>query len=151
MKRWNYVSFLQPWDILRGRSTIFFFCALVHRFISRHIFPGHHSSLKLNYFYSLKGYIQSKNGRVPQDKTTKAPSQPCHHTLPGARLHTATSTITMAVPGGAQGGASFECSLTGQVLAGQFRPLYDRLLGLCEHAAHSKMFEHELKFSPAGT
>ncbi|KAG0057997.1 hypothetical protein BGZ89_001680 [Linnemannia elongata] len=55
----------------------------------------------------------------------------------------------MAVPGGAQGGASFECSLTGQVLAGQFRPLYDRLLGLCEHAAHSKMFEHELKFAPA--
>ncbi|KAF9135618.1 hypothetical protein BG015_003265, partial [Linnemannia schmuckeri] len=55
----------------------------------------------------------------------------------------------MAVPGGAQGGASFECSLTGQVLTGQFRPLYDRLLGLCEHAAHSKMFEHELKFSPA--
>ncbi|KAG0279448.1 hypothetical protein BGZ96_001972 [Linnemannia gamsii] len=55
----------------------------------------------------------------------------------------------MAVPGGAQGGASFECSLTGTVLTGQFRPLYDRLLGLCEHGAHSKMFEHELKFIPA--
>ncbi|KAF9104878.1 hypothetical protein BGX29_001078 [Mortierella sp. GBA35] len=54
----------------------------------------------------------------------------------------------MAVPGGAQGGASFECSLTGAVLTGQFRQLYDRLLGLCEHAAHSKMFEHELLFSP---
>ncbi|KAF9136083.1 hypothetical protein BGW39_006879 [Mortierella sp. 14UC] len=55
----------------------------------------------------------------------------------------------MAVPGGAQGGASFECSLTGTVLTGQFRQLYDRLLGLCEHDAHSKMFEHELLFSPA--
>ncbi|KAF9906699.1 hypothetical protein EC991_000361 [Linnemannia zychae] len=55
----------------------------------------------------------------------------------------------MAVPGGAQGGASFECSLTGTVLTGQFRQLYDRLLGLCEHDAHAKMFEHELLFSPA--
>ncbi|KAF9925506.1 hypothetical protein FBU30_004725 [Linnemannia zychae] len=55
----------------------------------------------------------------------------------------------MAVPGGVQGGASFECSLTGTVLTDQFRQLYDRLLGLCEHGAHSKMFEHELLFSPA--
>ncbi|KAF9966080.1 hypothetical protein BGZ70_003359 [Mortierella alpina] len=55
----------------------------------------------------------------------------------------------MAVPGAASGGASFECSLAGTVHAGQFRHLYDRLLGLCEHSAHSKMFEHELLFSPA--
>ncbi|KAG9320936.1 hypothetical protein KVV02_000713 [Mortierella alpina] len=55
----------------------------------------------------------------------------------------------MAVPGTASGGASFECSLAGTVHAGQFRHLYDRLLGLCEHSAHSKMFEHELLFAPA--
>ncbi|KAF9286773.1 hypothetical protein BGZ68_002575 [Mortierella alpina] len=55
----------------------------------------------------------------------------------------------MAVPGTASGGASFECSLAGTVQAGQFRHLYDRLLGLCEHSAHSKMFEHELLFAPA--
>ncbi|KAG0210213.1 hypothetical protein BGX28_009518 [Mortierella sp. GBA30] len=55
----------------------------------------------------------------------------------------------MAVPGTASGGASFECSLAGTVHPGQFRHLYDRLLGLCEHSAHSKMFEHELLFVPA--
>ncbi|KAF9202128.1 hypothetical protein BGZ49_007665 [Haplosporangium sp. Z 27] len=55
----------------------------------------------------------------------------------------------MSVPGSTSGGASFECSLTGTVIPGQFRHLYDRLLGLCEHAAHSKMFEHEMLFTPA--
>ncbi|KAG0023575.1 hypothetical protein BGZ80_009008 [Entomortierella chlamydospora] len=55
----------------------------------------------------------------------------------------------MSVSGSTSGGASFECSLTGTVIPGQFRHLYDRLLGLCEHAAHSKMFEHEMLFTPA--
>ncbi|KAI1315268.1 hypothetical protein EDD11_001049 [Mortierella claussenii] len=55
----------------------------------------------------------------------------------------------MSVPGSTSGGASFECSLAGTVLPGQFQHLYDRLLGLCEHAAHSKMFEHEMLFTPA--
>ncbi|KAG0257718.1 hypothetical protein BG011_003788 [Mortierella polycephala] len=55
----------------------------------------------------------------------------------------------MSVPGSTSGGASFECSLAGTVHPGQFRHLYDRLLGLCEHSAHSKMFEHELLFTPA--
>lgn len=67
--------------------------------------------------------------------------------------HAASANLehsTMAVPGTASGGASFECSLAGTVQAGQFRHLYDRLLGLCEHSAHSKMFEHELLFAPAG-
>ncbi|KAF9924463.1 hypothetical protein BGZ65_008313, partial [Modicella reniformis] len=55
----------------------------------------------------------------------------------------------MSGPGSTSGGASFECSLTGTVLPGQFQHLYDRLLGLCEHAAHSKMLEHEMLFIPA--
>ncbi|KAF9583523.1 hypothetical protein BGW38_009281 [Lunasporangiospora selenospora] len=55
----------------------------------------------------------------------------------------------MSVPGSTSVGASFECSLLGTVHPGQFRHLYDRLLGICEHAAHAKMFEHELLFTPA--
>ncbi|KAG0044159.1 hypothetical protein BGZ83_010591 [Gryganskiella cystojenkinii] len=55
----------------------------------------------------------------------------------------------MSVPGSLSGGASFECSLAGVVLPGQFKHLYDRLLGLCEHSAQSKMLEHELLFAPA--
>ncbi|KAI8602461.1 hypothetical protein EDD21DRAFT_371765 [Dissophora ornata] len=55
----------------------------------------------------------------------------------------------MSGAGSTSGGASFECSVTGTVLPGQFQHLYDRLLGLCEHAAHSKMFEHEMLFTPA--
>ncbi|KAG0242094.1 hypothetical protein B0O80DRAFT_449177 [Mortierella sp. GBAus27b] len=55
----------------------------------------------------------------------------------------------MSGPGSSSGGASFECSLAGTVLQGQFQHLYDRLLGLCEHAAHSKMLEHELLFTPS--
>ncbi|GJJ78290.1 hypothetical protein EMPS_10649 [Entomortierella parvispora] len=55
----------------------------------------------------------------------------------------------MSGPGSLSGGASFECSLAGVVLPGQFGQLYDRLLGLCEHSAHAKMLEHELLFSPS--
>ncbi|KAF9970877.1 hypothetical protein BGZ73_006276 [Actinomortierella ambigua] len=46
-------------------------------------------------------------------------------------------------------GATFECSLSGSVHVGQFRHLYDRLTGLCEHGSSQPMFEHEMFYIPA--
>ncbi|KAG0255726.1 hypothetical protein DFQ27_006095 [Actinomortierella ambigua] len=46
-------------------------------------------------------------------------------------------------------GATFECSLSGSVIVGQFRHLYDRLSGLCEHGSSQTMFEHEMLYIPA--